>query len=82
MKSSTMIFVLSLAVLLTSFTPSLGRKYCPATPIPRQSACGSTGQDECYSIVLQYPASAMPTNIRCVDVGKNRSECTFFVVCS
>ncbi|KAL6525286.1 hypothetical protein OROMI_030879 [Orobanche minor] len=88
MKSSAMFSMLCLAVLLALFTPSLGQqvqpKWCPAPPIPREGACdGSTGKQDCFFRALgHYSASQMPTNIRCVDLGKNQSQCTCYIVCA
>ncbi|KAH6765135.1 hypothetical protein C2S52_014180 [Perilla frutescens var. hirtella] len=85
MSSFALTSMLCLAVLLPLFVPSLSQgqpKYCPAPDIPRKGSCGSNGLRECVLLVLgQYPASKMPSKIRCVNVGKNKSKCTSSIVC-
>ncbi|PIN07015.1 hypothetical protein CDL12_20424 [Handroanthus impetiginosus] len=57
-------------------------KYCPIPPIPRDGPCGSGGQQDCFlQVIRQYPASAVPRKIKCVDIGPNKSQCTAEIVC-
>ncbi|KAL9173509.1 hypothetical protein ABFS82_03G119900 [Erythranthe guttata] len=85
MKNFSMISIMCLvAVLLGLIIPSLGElKYCPGPDIKRTRSCGAHGYEACFFAVLaHYPASLRPRNIRCVDVGKNRSKCSFEILCA
>ncbi|PIN12496.1 hypothetical protein CDL12_14877 [Handroanthus impetiginosus] len=83
MNKFSLMLMLCMAVVLALFTPSLGQpKYCPAPPIPRAGACGLGGQQDCFfKILAQYPASKMPKNIKCVNTGRDKSQCTADIVC-
>ncbi|EPS68835.1 hypothetical protein M569_05933 [Genlisea aurea] len=73
-----------LVVLLPVFTHGQRQfKYCPAPPLARRGSCSSNVDLTCFDIVLaNYPASLMPTRIRCVDVGPNKSQCTSQIICN
>ncbi|XP_012854700.1 PREDICTED: GDSL esterase/lipase At1g71691-like [Erythranthe guttata] len=63
--------------------PARELKYCPGPDIKRTRSCGAHGYEACFFAVLaHYPASLRPRNIRCVDVGKNRSKCSFEILCA
>ncbi|KAL7156193.1 hypothetical protein ABFS83_03G127000 [Erythranthe nasuta] len=84
MKNISMISIMCLvAALLGLIAPSLGElKYCPAPDIKRAGSCGAKGDEDCFfEVAGSYPASLMPRNIHCVNVGKNRSKCSFEIVC-
>ncbi|KAL6528744.1 hypothetical protein OROMI_029389 [Orobanche minor] len=87
MKKSMLISIILLAIFLTFFTSiSLGKssKYCPGPSLPYQGPCGGNGNFNCLIMVYGHYSGNddKVKDIKCVDVvGKNRSLCTFQIVC-
>ncbi|CAH9108367.1 unnamed protein product [Cuscuta europaea] len=80
MKSYTVTTILSLAILLSLLTPSLGDdiKFCPGTftvdDVCSNISCG-------YLALFHWPASEMPQKCVCSALAANQSLCTCQIVC-
>ncbi|XP_027150600.1 putative defensin-like protein 244 [Coffea eugenioides] len=86
MKNSIVLPLLSVTLLLSLLTPSLGQqpKLCPVTfPLPVKGACGSDGDFRCIDEALKrFAASQVPQKCSCSDARPASSQCQCSIICT